>query len=153
MVRQKQGPAGDAPRSLKRFPRECFWRCFLCVFFEVRLERTAADKPSCAAPQRRLGYTVRWPARLGDTGDSPNFEASQDVFSGPDAPRGLEKLPRILMFFLYVFGGAPWAHRPGHTLLHSFATSPWSRLALCTSPLIGINYLELVYASRICCCG
>ena len=31
MVRQKQGPAGDAPRSLKKLPSGCFRRCFWCV--------------------------------------------------------------------------------------------------------------------------
>ena len=119
------------------------------MFFEVWLGRTAADKPSCAAPPRRLGHTVCWPARLGDTGDSPNFEASQGVFfRAADMARGLEKLPRAMSLdlFGYVFGGAAWAPRPGQTVLHSFATSPWTRLALCSSPLIGINYLELVHA-------
>ena len=33
------------------------------VCFEVWLGRTAADKPSCAAPQRRLGYTFCWRAQ------------------------------------------------------------------------------------------
>jgi hypothetical protein len=79
MVRQKQGPAADAPRSFKKLPRECFWGCFLYVF-EVRLGRTEADTPSCAAPLCRLAYTVRGPARRGDTGASATFAASADVF-------------------------------------------------------------------------
>ena len=62
MVGQKQGPAAAAPRRFKKLLPEWFLVMFL-LCFEVWLGRTAADKPACAAPQRRLGYTVRWLGR------------------------------------------------------------------------------------------
>ena len=62
MVGQKQGPAAAAPRRLKKLLPEWFLVMFF-VCLEVWLGRTAADKPSCAAPQRRLGYTFCWPAQ------------------------------------------------------------------------------------------
>ena len=62
MVGQKQGPAAAASQRLKKLLPEWFLVMFL-VCFEVWLGRTAADKPSCAAPQRRLGYTICWPAQ------------------------------------------------------------------------------------------
>ena len=58
----KQGPAAAAPQRLKKLLPDWVLVMFL-VCFEAWLGRTAADKLSCAAPQRRLGYTFCWPAQ------------------------------------------------------------------------------------------
>jgi hypothetical protein len=78
--------------------------------------------------------------------------------SATDAPQGFEQLPRAMFLdlFLDAFGGVAWANRPGQTVLHSLATSPWTHRSSTNrlgrpvlpsvSPLIGINYLALVHS-------